>query len=96
MRVTYNALVQKDVNGILKRYDGISVKLGDKFWSELTSKIEATAQDPGRSHPVASDLRRVNLASFPYHFLFRMLPGRIRIIVVRHHKRHPRYGGSRR
>jgi|ERR1043165_7877364 hypothetical protein len=51
MTVTYNALVQKDVNRILKRYDSISARLGDEFWSELTSKIEATAQNPGRSHP---------------------------------------------
>ena len=33
MKVTYNALVQKDVNGILERYDSISVRLGDEFWS---------------------------------------------------------------
>ena len=43
MRVTYNALVQKDVNSVLRRYDSVSAKLGDAFWSELTSKIEATA-----------------------------------------------------
>jgi plasmid stabilization system protein ParE len=96
MTVTYNALVQKDVNRILKRYDSISARLGDEFWSELTSKIEATAQNPGRSHLAGGDFRRVNLTRFPYHFLFRMLPGRIRITVVRHHKRRPAYGRTRR
>ncbi len=65
MRVTYNALVQKDVNHILKRYDRISARLGDAFWDELNSKITATAQDPGRSHLVGGDFRRVNLSRFP-------------------------------
>jgi plasmid stabilization system protein ParE len=96
MRVTYNALVQQDVNRILKRYDGISVKLGDAFWDELNSKIAATAKDRGHSHPAGGDFRRVNLSRFPYHFLFRTLPGRIRVIVVRHHKRHPACGRNRR
>jgi plasmid stabilization system protein ParE len=96
MRVTYNALVQKDVSRILKRYDSISVRLGDEFWDELNSKIAATAQQPGRSHPASGDFRRVNLSRFPYHFLFRILPGRIRITAVRHHKRHPAYGRRRR
>lgn len=96
MRVTYNALVQKDVNRILQRYDSISAKLGDAFWDELNSKIAATAEDPGHSHSAGGDFRRVNLSQFPYHFLFRVLPGRIRITVVRHHKRNPVYGRKRR
>jgi len=96
MRVTYNALVQKDVNRILKRYESISARLGDEFWSELTSAIQAAAQDPGRSHLAGGDFRRVNLNRFPYHFLFRLLPGRMRIVVVRHHKRHPTHGRRRK
>ena len=96
MRVSYNALVQKDVNRILKRYDSVSAGLGDEFWSELMSQIAATAQNPGRSHPTDNDFHRVNLKRFPYHFLFRLLPDRMRITVVRHHKRHPGFGTKRR
>ena len=92
MRVTYNALVQKDVGRILQEYDSISPKLGDAFWDELNSKITATSQDPGRSHPTGGDFRRVNLSRFPYHFLFRILPGKMRVTVVTHHKRNPAYG----
>jgi plasmid stabilization system protein ParE len=95
MRVTYHPRAQQDVNRILKRYDAVSPRLGDEFWDELTARIKATAENPGRSHPTAHDLRRVNLRRFPYHFLFRVLPDRIRITVVRHHQRHPSVGLGR-
>ena len=96
MRVTYHPSVQKDVNGIIKYYDGVSTRLADEFWDELLSCIEVAARNPGRSHFAELGLRRVNLRRFPYHFLFRSLPGKIRIIVVRHNKRHPEHGLERK
>jgi len=41
-------------------------------------------------------IRRVNLDRFPYHFLFRSVRDVVRILVVRHHSRHPSVGMSRR
>ena len=96
MRVVYHPAVQRDVNRILRRYDAVSKRLGDEFWEELQTFIRRTSQNPGRSHFDKSGLRRVNLARFPYHFLFREFSDRIRITVLRHHKRHPDYGISRR
>lgn len=95
MNVTYHSSVQRDVNGILKHYDGVSEKLADEFWDELMTRIQAAAKNPEHFHLAGLDLRRVNLKRFPYHFLFRLLPGRIRIIVVRHNRRHPEYGKRR-
>jgi len=42
------------------------------------------------------DIRRVNLERFPYHFLFRIVGDVFRILVVRHHSRHPSLGSRRR
>ena len=42
------------------------------------------------------DLRRANLKRFPYHFLFRVLPDRIRVTAVRHHKQNPQASLQRR
>jgi plasmid stabilization system protein ParE len=86
MGVTYHPSAQKDVNRVLKHYDSKSKKLGDEFWEELTSFINVAAQNAGRSHLVGLALRRVSLRRFPYHFLFRLLPDKIRITVIRHHK----------
>jgi hypothetical protein len=40
--------------------------------------------------------KRANLRRFPYNFLFRETDGGIRILVVRHHARNPRYGAKRK
>jgi plasmid stabilization system protein ParE len=95
MRVVYHPAVQRDVNRVLRRYDQISPRLGDAFWEELMMLIEAARATPERFHPSDGGLRRVNLKRFPYHFLYRILPRGIRVVVVRHHRRHPRYGSSR-
>ena len=95
MRVGYHPKVQKDVNNILRYYDGVSHNLADEFWNELCQHIEQIGKNPELSHPAKEGLRRVNLRRFPYHILFRRLPNSIRVIVVRHHKRHPQTGMTR-
>ena len=96
MKVVYHPAVQRDVSRILRHYDGINDRLGDEFWAELTSFINQAAANPQRFHFEARDRRRVNLRRFPYHFLFREIPGGLRITVVRHYKRHPDRGLERR
>lgn len=95
MKVVYHPAVQRDVSRILRHYDGINDRLGDEFWEELNWFISQAAGNPRRFHFEAPDRRRVNLRRFPYHFLFREIPGGIRITVVRHHRRHPARGLQR-
>jgi len=94
--VTYHPAVQREVNRILKHYDGISSRLADEFWDELMLRIAAAAKHPEQFHFAEAALRRANLKQFPYHFLFRALPGKIRITVVRHNKRHPHHTMERK
>lgn len=96
MSAVYHPDVQKDVSKILRRYDGINPRLGDEFWAELNAFIQKAAENPGRFHFESPGRRRVNLKRFPFHFLFREIPGGIRITVVRHHKQHPEQGVRRR
>ena len=96
MRVTFHAAVQPDLNRILHHYDQISKSLGDEFWSELNGIIESLAANPSRYHPAVGDLRRAKLKRFPYHVLFRVLPDRVRITAIRHHKQNPRTALRRR
>ena len=96
MKVVYHPAVQGDVSRILRHYDGINDRLGDEFWEELNLFINQAVANPQRFHFEARNRRRVNLSRFPYHFLFREVPGGIRITVVRHHQRHPGHGLQRR
>ena len=96
MTVVYHPAVQPDVSKILRHYDGIDSRLGDEFWSELNPFIAQATAKPQRFHFDAGGRRRVNLKRFPYHFLFREIPGGIRITVVRHHHQHPDLGVTRR
>lgn len=95
MRVGYHPAVQRDVSRILRHYDRISPRLGDAFWKELMAMIEAARVAPERFHAVERGRRRANLRRFPYHFLYRIVGDGIRIVVVRHHRRHPSLGMQR-
>jgi len=37
-------------------------------------------------------MRRANLTKFPYQILYEERPEGIKVMVVRHHRRSPRYG----
>lgn len=94
MNVVYHPAVQGDLSRILRHYDSINDHLGDEFFAEFNSLIAAASERPQRFH-FNGNRRRANLKHFPYHFLFREIPGGIRITVLRHNKRHPRYGRGR-
>jgi len=82
MKVIYHPAVQDDLNKILKHYDAINSHLGDEFWDELNSFIQAAAKNPIRYHFERRNRRRVNLKRFPFHFLFRETSDGIRITVI--------------
>jgi plasmid stabilization system protein ParE len=96
MRLAYHPQVQRDVNRILRHYDRISLRLGNEFWAEFTRIIDLVASKPQRFHSTQQGLRRANMRRFPYHVLFRENPGGVRVIVLRHNRRRPSYGTSRR
>jgi plasmid stabilization system protein ParE len=73
-----------------------SNELADDFYAELVGFIRDAAERPDSFGIREGDLRRVNLHRFPYHFLFRVVDDSMRILVVRHHNRHPSLGTRRR
>ena len=97
MAVFFNKAVQRDVSQILNYYETESgSNLADGFYKELIRRIEEAEASPEQFHFVEPPLRRVNLRRFPYHFLFRQIGDDIRVLVVRHHRRHPSFGIRRR
>jgi plasmid stabilization system protein ParE len=97
MLLEFHRQVAFDIFSIMDYYEDVGgPKLADEFYSELRSFFQKAAQSPEAYDIRERDLRRVNLESFPYHFFFRIVRERVRILIVRHHKRNPSFGLQRR
>ena len=97
MRDTYyHPLVPGEVREFVRYYEERSISVADLFWEEVKEAIDYATRYPERHHFDASGRRRSNLKKFPFHFLFRVLPDRIRITVVRHNHQKPSFGSRRK
>jgi len=94
--ISFHPLVRRDVSQAIDYYDSIGDSLGNEFWAEFTKLCESVESHPERFHKDVSGWRRANLKRFPYHLLF--LPARpgIRIMILRHNRRHPKSGLRRK
>jgi plasmid stabilization system protein ParE len=96
MEVSYHPLVKRDVAEALRYYHHIAPQLADEFQDEVRIMLDRAAANPLRFHPAGRDFRRANLRRFPYHVLYDVRPDSIRVMIVRHNKRHPDYGMDRK
>jgi plasmid stabilization system protein ParE len=97
MSLVFHPLVQRDINIALRYYDDEGGRsLGDRFYTELNQKLTEVLNAPERFHVVSGEIRRANLIKFPYHILFRIRPAHVRVLVIRHHRRHPDFGIGRK
>lgn len=93
MRLVLHPKVSSDVQAIMEYYERVAgSELVDDFYSELRRFMLEAAGRPESFSIRERELRRVNLHRFPYHFLFRIVGDSVRILVVRHHRRHPSLG----
>ena len=97
MRLVLHPKVYSDIERIMAYYEEMATpKLANEFYTELRRFMADAAVRPESFIIRERDIRRVNLQRFPYHFLFRVVGDVVRILVVRHHSRHPSVGSGRR
>lgn len=96
MQLRYHKLVQRDVSEALKYYESIYPELADSFWDELMAAIQCILSNPLRYHLDNNNFHRYNLKIFPYHILYKISMGTIRITTVRHNQRNPSFGVRRK
>ena len=97
MRLEFHRQVASEISRIMDYYeDAAGPKLADEFYAELRLFFQKAANSPETYDIRERDLRRVNLERFPYHFLFRIVGDRVRVLVVRHHRRRTSLGLNRR
>jgi len=97
MRLEFHSQIASDISRIMDYYRDVAGQpLADEFYGELILFFQKAADSPEAYDIRERDLRRVNLERFPYHFLFRIVRDRVRILVVRHHRRRPSLSLHRR
>ena len=92
MEVRFHKRVRADLDAILKKYCEVSHQLGEDFFAEFHIGIRKAVENPKFFHFDRSGLRRCNLHRFPYHFLYDLRGGYVRIWVLRHDRRNPDFG----
>ena len=96
MRLEFHKQVYSDIARIMEYYEDVAGRqLAGEFY-ELKLYFQKATESPESYIVHERDLRRVNLNRFPYHFFFRIIEDRVRVLVVRHHKRRPSLGLYRR
>ncbi|MES2596757.1 MAG: hypothetical protein V4662_15550 [Verrucomicrobiota bacterium] len=79
----------------MEKYKEISDALAEDFFAEFEAGLFEVAGNPQAFHFDASGLRRCNFDRFPYHFLYDVREDYVRVWVVRHDRRNPRFGMQR-
>ena len=96
MRLSFHKKVYSDIDTIMEYYEKAATQqLADEFYDELRFHFQRAVRQPERFLIRERDIRRTNLLRFPYHFLFRVVGDSVRILVVRHNRRHPSFGSKR-
>jgi plasmid stabilization system protein ParE len=97
MLLDFHRQVASDISQIMDYYEEVAgEQLADEFYADLRSSLEKASESPEAYCVRERDIRRVNLERFPFHFLFRIADEKVRILVVRHHRRRPSLGIHRR
>jgi toxin ParE1/3/4 len=88
---------QRDIADAAKFYQRESAELSADFLDEVDRAVAAIVARPTTFEQVRRGLRRYLVERFPYGIYYRMPDEHtIRIILVRHHSRHPGYGTRRK
>jgi toxin ParE1/3/4 len=91
MRLTYHEEAEAEVVEAAKFYESRVRGLGKRFLSDFDAAISTILASPNRWTILEDDVRRFSMRRFPYAIYFRATEEEVRVLVVKHHKRHPDY-----
>ncbi len=95
MNVVYHPLARDEVIETAQYYEAQRPGLGVEFLDEIDASIQRIVGHPRGFAFVKEDVRQKILRRFPYSILYRIIQDDVRILVVRHHSRHPDHGQER-
>ena len=87
---------EQDIADALDFYtEQAGVLIAQRFLSEFERVAELLVEHPGIGTPTTKGRRTFPLRVFPYSVVYRRLETSIRVVVVRHQRKKPSYGGAR-
>jgi plasmid stabilization system protein ParE len=95
MRLIYHPLAETELAEAARFYERKVPGLAKQFQSEFESCVARIVETPARWRTVHGDIHRFLMKHFPFSILYRVEGDTVRILVVKHHKRHPDYWKSR-
>ena len=97
MKITLHPGAEKDVVAAAEFYqrEG-SATLAARFVSEFKKLSLLLLEHPGIGSPRSLGRRGFSMGIFPYTVIYRAYVEEIKILVVKHGRRRPGYGGARR
>ena len=97
MRIEFHPHTVSDLNSAARYYDKQRLGLGEELRAEVYSAIEKILANPMQFVVIKAGIRRCLVRRFPYAILFRVVnDDLIRVLVIRHHRRHQLVGTARR
>lgn len=97
MRVEFHPQTSIDLNSAIAHYNDLRSGLGDALRAEVYGAIDRVLVNPKQYAVVEQDIRRCLVHRFPYSVLFREKESDlVRVLVIRHHRRHQDFGLKRR
>ena len=96
MRVEFHPHTVSDLNSAVVYYNQQRAGLGDELRAEVHAAIQQVCASPTQFAIVADGIRRCLVRRFPYAVLFCIVgDDLIRVLVIRHHRRHQGFGSAR-
>lgn len=95
MNLTYHPEAEAELVEAVQFYEQRLPGLGQRFRRAFEAAIAGVRQNPVRWRIVEGEVRRCLIRGFPYSVYYRVLDDALRILAVKHHRRHPDYWKSR-
>jgi len=95
MRLSYHPDAEAELAEAARFYERKMPGLGTRLRAECDSAVARILQTPNRWRVLEKDIRRFLMGRFPCSILYRIEGEEVRILVVKHHSRHPDYWKGR-
>jgi toxin ParE1/3/4 len=91
MRLIYHPDAEVELIEAAKFYAQRVSTLGAEFLDAVDQAVRAIVDAPERWRIIGGDVRRYLMPRFPYAIYYRITADHIRVLALKHHRRHPDY-----